>query len=193
MKTVDDLIADVLLKEGGFSNHPADKGGPTMRGITQTTYEGFVGHTVTVDELRAGLRCRNAQRDCKTCAGCVLVRRVYKRMFFDRWGFQHVTDETLRAQLFDFGVNSGPPRAIRWLQRVLGFLEPQVTGTMDRATIEALHRLPQRLVNDALVAARLFMIDWKTDDAPTQKTFEEGWESRALTFFQSRPPEAASR
>lgn len=31
----------VLVHEGGFSNHPADTGGATMKGVTQRVYDGF--------------------------------------------------------------------------------------------------------------------------------------------------------
>ena len=32
--TVDQMIDDILRREGGYVNHPADKGGPTKYGIT---------------------------------------------------------------------------------------------------------------------------------------------------------------
>src|SRR3546814_13938072 len=31
----------LLEEEGGWSNHPADRGGATMYGVTQTTYNGW--------------------------------------------------------------------------------------------------------------------------------------------------------
>jgi lysozyme family protein len=32
---IDGLIEDLIAREGGFVDHPADKGGPTRWGITQ--------------------------------------------------------------------------------------------------------------------------------------------------------------
>ncbi|MER8897013.1 glycosyl hydrolase 108 family protein [Mesorhizobium sp. M0676] len=31
----------VLVHEGGYSNHPADPGSPTMKGVTQRVYDGY--------------------------------------------------------------------------------------------------------------------------------------------------------
>lgn len=61
-----------------------------------------------------------------------------------------------------------------------------VTGVLDDRTRKALNLYPPRLVNDALVAARLYMVDDFTDSHLEQKQFEEGLESRALSFFLSR-------
>ncbi len=32
---VDSLIDEVIGREGGYSNHPADRGGPTRWGVTE--------------------------------------------------------------------------------------------------------------------------------------------------------------
>ena len=34
-------LAQVLLSEGGWSDHPADPGGATMKGITLATYRKY--------------------------------------------------------------------------------------------------------------------------------------------------------
>ena len=33
--TIDTLIDGVIGREGGYSNHPADRGGPTRWGVTE--------------------------------------------------------------------------------------------------------------------------------------------------------------
>ena len=45
-------LALVLRHEGGYSNHPADKGGPTMKGVTLATYRAFVKKNGTVADLK---------------------------------------------------------------------------------------------------------------------------------------------
>ena len=34
-QTIDELIEDVIEREGGYVDHPADRGGPTRGGITE--------------------------------------------------------------------------------------------------------------------------------------------------------------
>lgn len=46
------VIAAILSREGGYVNHPADKGGPTNFGITQATLADYRGRQVTADEVR---------------------------------------------------------------------------------------------------------------------------------------------
>ena len=42
---IDDLIDVLIAREGGFVDHPADKGGPTRWGITQAVARrhGYMG------------------------------------------------------------------------------------------------------------------------------------------------------
>ena len=47
-----DAIEKVLKHEGGYVDHPADKGGATNFGITQKVYEEFVKRKVTKDEIK---------------------------------------------------------------------------------------------------------------------------------------------
>jgi lysozyme family protein len=166
--TATDIITGILQREGGYIDHPSDKGGPTKYGITANAWglEKHWGRQATRDEVSA---ITEAQ-----------ARDFYQRRYLDQSPFRRVAFEPLRVQLIDFGLNSGNERATRWLQRAIGV--PQ-TGIMDQITFDALNAYPPRLVNNALVAARLKMIDDWTDGDKTQKVFEEGVESRALAFF----------
>ena len=168
MKTVDAILTDVLAKEGGYSNHPADTGGPTNYGITA----GVLG------EWRRLGRPASREEVKKLTVG--EARDIYRKRYVLNPGFTRIPNDALRAQMVDFGVNSGPARAIRWLQRAIGV---PVTGVLDAQTLEAVSLIPPRVVNNALVAARLKMIDDWTDGDQGQKVFEEGIESRALSFF----------
>ncbi|MGL5838096.1 MAG: glycosyl hydrolase 108 family protein, partial [Sphingorhabdus sp.] len=42
---IDDLIDEVIEREGGYVHHPADRGGPTNWGITEAVArrQGYVG------------------------------------------------------------------------------------------------------------------------------------------------------
>lgn len=173
--TADEIIGGVIEREGGYNDDPADKGGPTKYGITAETLGKWLklGRPATADEVRAMPEST--------------ARAIYDSWYVSEPGFtpEKVPFEPLRVQLVDFGVNSGPARATRWLQRVIGV---PTTGRMDDRTVEwlFLHRGFLRIVNDALVATRLLMLDNVTDAGIVNKKFEEGLESRALKFVLAR-------
>lgn len=163
-----DIMSGILQREGGYVDNAADKGGPTKYGITANSWgmEKRLGRPANRQEVQAITEPQ--------------ARDFYQRRYIDQSPFKMVGHEPTRVQLIDFGINSGTGLATRWLQRALGV---PVTSLMDRLTLDAINAYPPRLVNNSLVAARLKMIDDWTDGDKTQKVFEEGVESRALSFF----------
>ena len=111
------LIDDVIGREGGYSNHPADKGGPTRWGITQNTARahGYGGDM------------RNFPRNEAVA--------IYRRIYWLRPGFERVARHApdVAAELFDTGVNMGPAIAVSFLQRALNALNRGATDFADIA------------------------------------------------------------
>lgn len=171
--TTDDLIAGILTREGGYQDNAADRGnvngGATNWGITSRSWGAFklFGRPATRAEVRAITRDQAVD--------------FYKIRYILNSPFQIVAYEPLRVALIDFGINSSNERAIRWLQRTLNV---PVTSAMDDLTLKALNLYPGWLVNRGLAAARLYMIDSFTDSHLEEKPFEEGLESRALSFAE---------
>lgn len=123
MKATFDTIEPYLIgHEGGFANRSkkADPGGPTKYGITIATLAAWRGGRVTIDDVR------NLTRD--------EARRIYKAQYWDA-----VRGDRLPAGLdyavFDFGVNSGPGKAIRVLQDLL---RVKADGVIGLITLDAL-------------------------------------------------------
>ena len=100
---IDVLIAALIDREGGFSDHPADRGGPTMFGITEAVARahGFGG----------------AMRDLPREEAAA----IYRRLYWLRPKFDQVAERAPRiaAELFDTGANMGPAVAATFLQRAL--------------------------------------------------------------------------
>lgn len=173
MKTLDQMIDDVFVKEGDRYAEPPAIDQPTGRGgITLAAYQRFAdamqqGRRVTTLDLQ-GLSHKDARGIIQW-----LLEQLSQEM-----GLSDITFEPLRLQLLDFGYNSGGSRAIRWLQRVLN-VPP--TGKLDRGTVFLVEEKSGWLIHHALIAARLQMIDSFTD-ASNQKKWEEGLENRALSF-----------
>lgn len=109
----DICLREVLKHEGGFVDHPADPGGMTNLGVTKATYEAWVGHPVN-ERIMRGLTVAH-------------VRTLYKTRYWDA-----VRGDDLPAGLdlcvFDFAVNAGPKRAIRYLQLMTGAVGDGVIG-----------------------------------------------------------------
>lgn len=186
-----EIIEELLAREGGWRDAKARPDGtvdpPTNRGITYPTYVEYCRkHGLGTPSL-----AEHRQMDP------MQARAVYTGMFIVDPGFnrENIPFEPLRVQLIDFGVNSGPERAIRWLQRVLGVQVDGVFGVNTRhalnmwgaVTSDGVMEQHYRLVNDALVAARSYMIDRAEDQGTIRAQDEEGVESRALSFFLAKP------
>jgi len=103
---VEKLIDAVIGKEGGYSNHPADRGGPTRWGITQEVARayGYGG------DMRALPREEAV--------------RIYKLRYWLRPGFAEVARiyPRLAEEMFDTGVNMGEKTPVFMLQRSLNAL-----------------------------------------------------------------------
>lgn len=100
---IEGLIDELLEREGGYVNHPADRGGPTNFGITEAVARahGYAG------------AMRHLPREEAT--------RIYTRLYWLRPRFDAVAQrsEKIAAELFDTGVNMGPAVAATFLQRAL--------------------------------------------------------------------------
>ena len=98
---VDGMIDALIEREGGYVNHPADKGGPTCFGITEAVARahGYAG------------AMRNLPRED--------AATIYRRLYWLRPRFDQVAKRSSRvaAELFDTGVNMGPAVATTFLQR----------------------------------------------------------------------------
>lgn len=174
--TEDALIGELVDREGGFVNNVSDRGGATKFGITAAAwgiYKRF-GRPATVAEVQAITRVDSVG--------------FYRRRLRQS-PFMVIADEALRVQLFDFGVQSGDARAIRWLQRVL---RVPVTSEIDDRTKVAMVAYPAFLLNEALIGARLKMLMDIVASDPSQATFVRGWCARAAAFSQLMTPAATA-
>lgn len=112
MKTAAQLIDDLIRREGDtYSDHPADKGGPTRYGVTLATL------TRHRSRLHPGAVTTAADVAALTEAE---ARVIYAQDFIVAPGFERIQDPALQAFLVDAGVQHGPDDAIRWLQAALG-------------------------------------------------------------------------
>jgi lysozyme family protein len=114
-KMATQLVDEVIAREGGYSNHPADRGGPTNFGITEQV-----------------ARAYGYKGDMRTLPRATAVD-IYLKRYWSGPGFDKVAtrDGALAAEMFDAGVNMGPARAGGFLQRALNLLNNEARSYPD--------------------------------------------------------------
>lgn len=150
-------LALVLAHEGGFSDHPRDPGGATMRGVTQAVYD------ATRQSL--GQPTRSVRRITQA-----EIASIYEQQYWDRANCDRLPSG-LDYAIFDYAVNSGVSRAAKDLQRVLGVTADGIIGI---GTLNAINRADVRDTINALCDRRMAFLR----SLRTFGTFGRGWTSR---------------
>jgi lysozyme family protein len=156
-------FALVAVHEGGYVNHPDDPGGATNRGVTQRTYDAH--------------RDRRGQprRDVRQITDAE-VQAIYRGQY---WNAVKADDlpPGVAYCVFDAAVNSGPGRAARWLQEVIG---ARVDGVVGNETIsKARSANASQVINrycDRRLAFMQSLRHWNT--------FKNGWTRRVSEVRQ---------
>ncbi len=166
---VDTLIDEVIGREGGYSNHPADKGGATRWGVTE-----------------AVARAHGYRGDMRLYPREEAVA-VYRRIYWLRPGFDRVAEHAPRvaAELFDTGVNMGPGVAIGFLQRALNALN---RGAGDYPDMAVDRKIGDRTIGalEAFIARR-----GAAGEAVLLKAIEALQGERYLRLAEERPANGA--
>lgn len=170
-KTLDDLIADLLVREGGYVDHPDDRGGPTNMGITLATLVSYRGRPCTRGDMRA-LTIHEASS-------------IYKDMYWVKPGlFSLALDPLTQEMLFDTAVHSGPHRAVRLLQSSLGLKDDGVIGPKTRSKVQ---HTKAPVLAAGYIAARVMFLGRIITNNPSQAVFAAGWMKRMAEFINMIP------
>lgn len=157
---LDAAIRLILRSEGGFADQTSlgDRGGPTNYGVTLRTLAACRGAATVGDLLKL----------TPEAASAIYAAQYAAPVAFDR------LPSGLDYCVLDCSVNSGPARAMKLLQRVLGV---QQDGVFGMHTMDALGRRPVRGLIAAYCQARLAFMrtlrNWGS--------FGNGWASRVDT------------
>jgi lysozyme family protein len=169
--TVDDIIDDIIRREGGFVDHPADRGGPTKYGITQATLAEWRGHPVTIEDVKA-LTVEEA-------------RRIYRALYIEKPGLAALP-EPLRGLVVDTAVHSGVKTAVRLLQKALGV--PAMDGILGPATMAAVRNTNAAWLYRKMLAERIRYLGEVITARPANAVFAKGWMERVAEFVENSPP-----
>ncbi|MFL0808782.1 MAG: N-acetylmuramidase [Agarilytica sp.] len=174
MADIDKLIQDVLRREGGFVNHPADRGGPTNFGITQKTLSQYMGRAALISDVE------NMAPD--------LAAEIYRQNYYFRPAI-NTLPEAIQAFIFDSAVNHGPRRAIKFIQLVVndaGY-EPRLDddGAMGPNTRRGAEWAQNTMGEHFLLALfeeRKNFYRVIVANRPSQEVFLKGWMNRVKEF-----------
>jgi lysozyme family protein len=167
----DEALKRLLVHEGGYSNHPSDPGGATNFGITIADYRRYVKANATTADVRA-MRVDEA-------------KAIYRKQYWDAIRCDELS-AGLDYAMFDFGVNSGISRAVKFLQRLLGLT---ADGRMTDATLAAVRKRDAAELVARLCDERLAFLK----KLKTWPVFGAGWgrrvaEVRSAALAMARSP-----
>lgn len=176
---VDQFIDELIQREGGYTDHPADKGGPTCWGITQAVAFAF-GYKGDVRHLPVAI-----------------ARQIYRERYWTQPRFDRVNEwsGTIAEELLDTGVNMGTAIAGRFLQRALNVLNRQgktfpdvaVDGNVGAMTLGALQMFlkargaegEETLLKMLNAQQSVRYIDI-AEANPSQEEFQFGWQTHRV-------------
>ena len=153
----DAALARLLVHEGGYSNHPADPGGPTNFGITITDYRQYVKPGATATDVRA------------------MTVGEAKRIYRDKYWRAQRCDELpagVDYAVFDYGVNSGVGRSGKVLRRCLKSADNRSVVT--DAVIAAARAADAKALIVSICDERLRFLQ----SLKTWSVFGKGWDAR---------------
>jgi lysozyme family protein len=152
----DEALARLLVHEGGYSNHPADPGGPTNFGITLADARAYWKRDATAADVRA--------------MPLAVAKTIYRTRY---WAALCCDDLPAGVDyaVFDYGVNSGIGRAAKVLQRLV---DVPPDGRVGPRTIAAARARDAAALVDAICDERLAFLQ----GLATWPVFGNGWGRR---------------
>jgi len=187
MTTVEQIAEQIVAREGGFVNDPADPGGATNHGVTLATLR-RLGLDITGD---ARIDVADVRRLTAAQAVDIFVEHYFKRTGIG------ALPEMLQPSVFDMYVNAGS-NAVKVLQRLLtdmgypcdpdGVIGPQTIRAAQMAADAAAPYLA-----DAYGIARRNYYYALADARPASRKYARrrdggkgGWITRAEEFISPR-------
>ena len=154
----------LLQLEGGYTNHPEDKGGPTNLGITLKTYREYCGQEKTIKDLQN--------------MSYGTWEKIMKDLYWDRVKGDKIENQSLAEIVADWCVNSGLTGVMK-VQEILGCKPDGIVGPI---TLSLINTSDAELLFDRIWKARQQFYINIVKKNPKQKLFMNGWMNRLNSF-----------
>jgi lysozyme family protein len=153
----------VILAEGhGYTNHPADRGGPTKYGITLATLKSIPKYTHATADTVAGLTLPEA-------------RNIYLTLYASPFTF--IEYPMIFNFLFNSAVQHGVKGATKMMQRALGIEDDGVIGPQTRAAVNNALQQPAAFFAKLIAERCEYYANILIKDH-SQRVFAAGWLNR---------------
>lgn len=165
MADIKKLIPIIKKWEGGYSNHPMDKGGPTMKGITLNTFKKYYGEDKTADDLK---NITDTQ-----------WLNIFKTGYWNPFKADSILSQSIANIVVDWAWGSGPVTAIMKVQKVLGVY---ADGKVGPVTLAAINTEDPKELFSKIWNARKQHFEAIVKKDPTQRVFLKGWMNRLNSY-----------
>lgn len=164
-----DHIEELIEKEGGYkiTNHPADRGGRTVAGISEKYNPHWPGWKLIDDE----------GNDPDSIHLINAINTLYKTNYWDTICGDKIKSDKIASTMFSCSVLSGPKNSIRMAQRVCNVT---ADGIMGPISLEAINNFPEKNFVMAYALGRIARFCGIVERDASQSVFLRGWIKRVL-------------
>ena len=159
------LIPIIKKWEGGYANHPLDKGGCTNSGVTISTYRFYYGKGKTCTDLK------NMKEE--------EWNYIFKTGFWDKWKADEIVSQAIANIVVDWVWASGK-YGIKHVQKILGVVDDGIVGPKTIAALNGYKN--QKELFGKIWNRRKKFFDDIVKKNPSQKVFLKGWYNRLNAF-----------
>jgi len=163
------ILERVLRSEGGYSNHPNDRGGETYKGISRVFHPSWNGWVI--------IDAHENKNNIKNAILNEAVEVFYLENFWSKIQGDNITSEAVAYELFDTSVNMGIKTAVKLIQTVVG---ANADGIIGVNTLAAINTTNERLLVAEFKLAKIARYAYLVKKRPQNKVFLLGWVNRVM-------------
>ncbi|MFZ6012722.1 MAG: glycoside hydrolase family 108 protein [Bacteroidota bacterium] len=170
MAKFESFAGKLLRLEGGYVNHPLDRGGPTKYGVILSVWQEH-GHDKDGDGDIDAEDIKKLSEDD--------ARYIAKKIFWDYFLADLILNQSLAEFIVDWGYNSGRKTVAKIVQRLVNVT---VDGIVGPQTITAINCADQEMLFNTLKIERKVFLNNIIKRKPDQIVFYDGWMNRVNSF-----------